>query len=381
MEAKILGVLRASEEPLTAKDIARKLSCTKKEVNQIIYDLKSKGVEQKAGKQPPQWFLAKGTAAPPTKEENDVEKDSIDFPGARKEGDGGSELNPKGASPQGATPVRLSDQASSNCASSPDSSSGSPSGGPSDAEIKEQITRMLRASSSPLSAPDIFKKLQPQPKSAATVKKFLGEMERKGHVENISPPGQKPLWKMKQVEVDNGQARLDDKELYTLDRSENGDITFKPVRRGDLMENALTPAPNCREKDPSKPHRPMLECVDEVAALPLDVKAEAKETAKEAGSDKKSPPQGQAASRKPRINLAPNFGSSADIDKYEPQVFKLLQSQPSQSFTCDDIRKQLCLATRDIVLTCLRSLVKKNLVLERKPSGVTGSSQFQYKSP
>ena len=378
MEANILSVLQTCDGPLTAKEIAQKIGCTKKDVNQVIY--KMNGVVKKPDTQPPKWLLAKGTEKRSTKEDSDTEKDSTELPITPKGSGVGSEADPKGASPNGATPVGLSDQRSSTSVSSSDSSSGSPPGSPTDAELKEKITHILVGSSSPLSAPDISRKLQHPPKHTAVVKKILHEMERKGDVKNTSAAGQKPLWIMGQMAAVNGQAKLDNKGLYTFENSANGVLQFSPVYAQGLVDHAMKRTPDRPEVGLlQQPRPPMLECVNETPSLPSDVKPDKSKTAVQGGSDKETPFQGRAASNKSRIKLAAKFES--EVVKCEQRVLELLQSCPHQWYTCNDVKEELGLETRDIALSGLRALVNKCLVLEQEPKETGGTRKFKLKSP
>lgn len=375
MEAKILSVLKAADRPLTAVEISKKIECSKKEVNQVIY--KIDGVSKKPGTQPPQWLLKdKGKVL--RSDNDDVERDSTDVPGSRSESRPGAEVHQKEVASLGASPCGLhtpSRSKSDAATSSTITSADTPNGGLSDSELCEEIMRILQVSS-PQSAPQISKKIPNQLVNTSTVKRRLYEMERKGDVENTSAVEQKPLWKLKKEPSGIRQAKLDNQPLYKGEFWDNGVVKFIPVDSKKLIDSATKRDPKLKDEA----CLPTLDCADGNGTRLPDRSTDRDEVAVQEVSGMEPAVHSLPSSKKKsRIKLAPNFGGSVCDGDCEERVLKLLRAHPGDLFSCSDVREQLRMETRDKALVCLLYLVERGLVCEEERSESSDPRKFQIK--
>ena len=82
---------------------------------------------------------------------------------------------------------------------------------------------------------------------------------------------------------------------------------------------------------------------------------------------------------KGRIKLAAKFDNPG-FDACEEKVLNMLKSSPFTMYTCDDVKEELGLESRDIALICLRKLVKNGLAREEKSSESGKPSTFGFQS-
>ena len=193
LERKIISVLKESPTPLTAAEIAKHIHCTKKEINQKIYDIKEVEIV-KEGTGPPKWRLDERYQTKETSEAVAVETP---------------------------TKVPVSEQKST------------------DAEIKSEVVRHLQSLSSSISAPQIARSISDRLDNVinADVKRVLGELEREGTVRNHSSKGQKPLWSLKKSTPTKSEfTTLEGRRIMSMQETENGGFIFDPIPKDQLHE-------------------------------------------------------------------------------------------------------------------------------------------------
>ena len=199
------------DEPKTAKEISDGLKkfnkdLTKTQVNSFLYKLEEIGVVEKSGNsQPPKWMLCKGGSSTHTPS-----------PEAK------AKVNPTTKMPSDS----VSDGASPHFSSPPSQ------------VLTQKIKEILEQSSDPLTAPQVFKKLNDPSLKMKDINRVLYTIGN-----NIALKGQKPLWTLAKTTTtatvnDPSVLKLAGKLLYTKEE-QDGKITFQEVRSNDIMSTAL----------------------------------------------------------------------------------------------------------------------------------------------
>ena len=341
MEERITTALRQSSNPLTANEIAKVIGRTKKEVNQTIHRMN--GVEKlEEATERPKWRL--------------TERDELKSSKSSTKGQESSPNSGKASVESTRTPERSTAR---------------------DENIKEVLVRFLGAQSSPVSAPDISRRIDKNVScDTANIKRVLYEMEREGTVMNHSLKGDKPMWTLKDsLQGNKDHVTMCKKLLYTFDEESDGTMKFKPVTQSELeagslqtttgqTDEAIIPEPDSGQAVNSPPH----ETQTTSESGPQDLGLPFPSTSEPSTSS-------QPCKKKNSMPIAANFSNLSlqdnvisDEKVLRQKVVQFLESNPDQEFLLRDITERIGFPTRDKVLCCLESLVEQNLVekLENK---------------
>ena len=325
MEAKIVQVLRENATPMKATAIAEKIGCTKKEVNRVIYKMKEAEQIAIPGEKAPAWRLIAAASA----YESTTDSARQRSPGVA------------GATASG------SDQGS------PQTTSSVSSIKMSDSELEKEIPPVL-SSSQPLSAPDVARRLH-QPTDV--VKRVLYDLEKKGIVQNLSPPRSKPLWRLRSGSDHRPPAQFQEQPLYTK-QEVDGDIIFTKVTDDDINKASAVSAGS---EHPLPPPLPTLtpEGTSNTATI-------------------SSPSPGPTPSSR-EVSLAANFNRLAakfELSQQEKEKVKeLLQNNPG-SHTSEEVKEGIGAETRDLIMAYLDDLVDEGRVKKHERDGL---STYEWK--
>ena len=331
MEAKIIQVLRENAAPMKAPAIAEKIGCSKKEVNRVVYKMKEAEIAN-PGEKVPTWRLVSAAAS--------ASESTADSACQRSSGVAGAEATASGSdqgSPQTVSSIKTSDS-----------------------ELEKEIPPVL-SSSQPLSAPDVARKLH-QPTDA--VKRVLYDLERKGIVQNLSPPRSKPLWRLRSDSDHRPPAQFQEQPLFTK-QEVDGNIIFTKVTDDDITKASAISAGS--EQPPPPP-------------LPtLTSESTSNTTSQDQDTATISSPSPAPTPSSRGVSLAANFSRMAAKFELSPQekekVKELLQNNPG-SHTCEEVKEGIGAETRDLVMAYLDDLVDKEQVKKHETGGF---STYEWK--
>lgn len=352
IEDRIVEVLRQNDGAMTALEIAKKVGCTKKEINQKFNEMERQGVVMKVtgSSNPPKWQLCDVTGASPQPQSQPNRSQS--------------ETNTTCGSDTLDTPLR-----SLSLDTTP---TATPTKQVDDGELTERVTRVLRSKSKAISAPDIGRELEME--KYHDVKRILYALERQKKIEKIAE-GSKPLWQMKRNSTSE-QATMNGEPLYTKEE-DNGDIRFKKVSKTDV-----TTPPTSLLKPPFHQATPTSTCASSISGdysdleslneIPLsddddEVKQKPQEdpdshstsssnahSASSPGSHSTSSPSMCSRSGKPK--LAASFPPNEK--QLQEEILGKLKKYPTHSFTLYEIKDMVASPTQDVVLYALDKLVE-----------------------
>lgn len=329
---KIIQVLRENSAPMKAAAIAEKIGCTKKEVNRMIYKMKEAEQIAIPGEKAPAWRLVSATAS--------ASESTADSARQRSPGVAGAEATASG-----------SDQGS------PQTTPAVSSTKMSDSELEKEIPSVL-SSSQPLSAPDVARKLH-QPTDA--VKRVLYDLERKGIVQNLSPPRSKPLWRLRSGSDHKPPAQFQEQPLYTK-QEVDGDIIFTKVTDDDINK-ASAVSPGMEHPPPPQPT--------------LTPESTSNTTPQDTATISSPSPTPIPSFRE--VSLATNLSRLAakfELSQQEKEKVKeLLQNNPG-SHTCEEVKVGIGAETRDLVMAYLDDLVEEGRVKKHETDGL---STYEWK--
>ena len=325
MEAKIIQVLRENATPMTAPAIAKKIGCTKKEVNQVVYKMKEVEIANPGEK--PAWRLVAVASA---------SESTADSARQRSPGVAGAEAT-----------------ASSSDQGSPRATPSVSSMKMNDSELEKEIPSVL-SSNQTLSAPDIARKLH-QPTDA--VKRVLYNLEIKGIVQNLSPRRSKPLWSLRSSSDNRQPAQFEEQPLFTK-REVDGKLIFTPVTEDDI---AKASAVSAGSEHPPPPPLPT-----------LTPDGTSNTTSQDTATISSPSPVPTLSSR--GVNLATNFSRLAakfELSQQEKEKVKeLLQNNPG-SHTCEEVKEGIGAETRDLVMAYLDDLVEEGRVKKHETDNLS----------
>ena len=331
LEEKIIDVLRASGQPMKAADIAKSLGRTKKEINQVIYNINA---VVRSEKNPPLWKLAESASTPTRDKAESVSE------------------------PQSQTQEQSTLPPAKHVATSLAKNA-------TDEHLRHEILAIL---TEPLHAPDVARKL---PRELAVenkdVKRVLYDLEKEGLVENRAAPKCKPLWALTtggkcsarpQTTADSQQARFRGQPLYTKLETEN-EIIFREIKQGEiedaslgvLMEPPSVPSSQIQTKHTAETHS-MAGGVEEEE----DVKQKPPATVSSSSDDLD---QGFA-------------GLAISLSKKEMElVRKFLQEHRDEQFTSRQVAEEIGAESRDLVMAYLEELAGGGKVYKREDGKFT----------
>ena len=343
IQDRIKAVLAQNGEPMTAKEIAKQLRCTPKEVNQKIYHMKE--VSKLEG-QPPKWKLcdAVSTTPRPNRSQSDVSPsggnrtlDTDDVP-----------LKSLSLEALPTTPTKQLD----------------------DKELEDRVMDVLESQTKAISAPDIRRVLADKGTQVGTanIKRVLGELERKGKVRNTSDKGAKPLW----IIATSDQATINGEGLYTKVERKDG-ILFKKVSKDEVTRPPELTPDLLHQTTPIDDSASSISIPDDAEFTSLH---EIEIPSNDDDDDVRQKPQAQTSpslrSRSGKPQLAINFPPQApnqpsedtepSEDKLQEEIVQKLSKYPSYSFSPRDVADMIGCQTRDVVRYNLMKLVERGLV-------------------